>query len=452
VRGDSKVPTRQDEGQAPADRQGLAGVSARLGTANLLVAATTFIAGPIVARTLGPTGRGFLAAVLVPPGLAVFVLQIGLGYYAARAAAQGERPGALTASLGTATFAVGLLGAAALIPAAAGFSQGNDTVHTYLLVGFALIPLQLLTLLAQDVLWGLERWRPLLISRVMPPCVVLGCTIFLAATGTLTVATAALVNLVPTASIGVVLIASRRDLRPSGFRPAIVRRAFAFGVRGWPGTLANVANIRLDQLVMIPLVNARQLGLYAVATTIATLVTYVVGPLGGAMYPRVAAGDTQLVARTARATVAGVIVIELAIAAVAPIAIPLVFGHAFSSAVLLVWLLGVAALPQATANLLAGALLAAGRPLPASYSEFAAVAVTVPGLLILLPPLGAVGAALVSIAAYSMNCAVLLHFGRREFGGGIRDFVLVRRGDLRGFVQIVTASPFFPSRLRRSSL
>ena len=62
--------------------------------------------------------------------------------------------------------------------------------------------------------------------------------------------------------------------------------------------------------------------------------------------------------------------------------------------------------------------------------QVAALVITVGGLPIAIPAWGN-GAALVSLLAYSLNFAVVVHAARRRVGGSIRSYLVVTRADLR---------------------
>ncbi len=61
--------------------------------AGLAVYALALITGPLLARTLGPAGRGDLAAVIVPTQVLGFILLFGLPHAAAYYATKGTRSG-----------------------------------------------------------------------------------------------------------------------------------------------------------------------------------------------------------------------------------------------------------------------------------------------------------------------------------------------------------------------
>jgi peptidoglycan biosynthesis protein MviN/MurJ (putative lipid II flippase) len=64
-------------------------------------------------------------------------------------------------------------------------------------------------------------------------------------------------------------------------------------------------------------------------------------------------------------------------------------------------------------------------------TEGVALVVTIVGLLLLVPPLGGEGAAIASLAAYTVNLLALVVLARRRFGGSVAHFLLPRPADAR---------------------
>jgi O-antigen/teichoic acid export membrane protein len=137
-----------------------------------------------------------------------------------------------------------------------------------------------------------------------------------------------------------------------------------------------------------------------------------------------------LAARALRVTLAVVAATSVVAAAVAPVLISVLFGSAFSDSVPMAWILLLAGVPLAGATVLAQALTADGRAGIPAVGEICALVVTAAGLAVLLSPLAGIGAALVSLVAYTVNFAVQLVAARRAFGGRIRSFLFVSRSDL----------------------
>jgi O-antigen/teichoic acid export membrane protein len=188
-------------------------------------------------------------------------------------------------------------------------------------------------------------------------------------------------------------------------------------------------NGRVDQLLMIRLASADQLGLYAVAVTLASAPSMVVGTLADAIFPRIAAGENHLVARSCRISLLATVLSGIGVAAVAYPVLRFVFGPDFRAATTMVLILVVAQVPAAVNRVLGFSLRSAGFPGKVSIGEVIGLSVTVPGVIVLVPPLGGVGAAIVSAAAYGTISTYLLYQARRAFGGSLSDYVAVGASD-----------------------
>lgn len=432
-------PVVTEPAHKPA-RPRLSSVVSRLAAANLAMAAVTVLTAPLQARVLGPAGRGELAAILVPLGLAPVILSIGLGTYAFRNAALGARVGTLVGTLGSLLLLLGVLGAA-LGPLVGEFvANGRPVVETWVIFGFALLPIGLLNIFLADIAGGLERWGTVVAVRLTLPAVLLVgiCSLYIA--GELTVASAAFVAILAGTLPAVFLIPGAREFRPLRFDRAIAMEAIPFGLKAWAAGLGSLVNIRVDQLLMTRLVDSSELGLYVIAVTAAGfLVNPLVSGLAGGTMPRFATGRIDLVANVLRISMLGAIVISIGIALTAPILVPLVFGSDFAAAVPMIWVLLVADLPLVGTVVLSTAVISLGRPIYSAWSELLALVVTVPGLLLVLPSLGGLGAALVSLVAYSASFAMLIVIVHRQFGQRVSDLLVIRPADAAAFVGMVRA-------------
>jgi O-antigen/teichoic acid export membrane protein len=182
---------------------------------------------------------------------------------------------------------------------------------------------------------------------------------------------------------------------------------------------------------MIPLLPARELGLYAVAVNLSTMTNLLAGQVGTVVAPRIAAGDRAVLSRAVRLSflvtgLTGAIVTLASAVLVGP-----VFGSEFEPIRPMVALLAASATAAAGGTVLSRAFAAIGRPGVASLSEFVALAVTVPGLALLLRPLGGLGAALVSALAAIAASALLIALARGEFRSRAVDYLIVRPDDVR---------------------
>jgi O-antigen/teichoic acid export membrane protein len=412
-------------------RPSLASVVGRLSAVNIVVILLGFVTGPLQARALAPAGRGTLAAILLPLGIAPTILSLGLGTYIIRESARGRRLGTLAGSVGSLLVLIGV-GAAIAGPAVAQlFAGGRHEVYVYVLAGFLLMPLSMASWVLIDIANGLERWTALVWTRLIPPLVSVVALVTLYMLGKLTVASAAIVSIAGgVVSVAPLLPLVREIGRPRWDR-VVARAGVRFGFRAWLGGLGSLANARLDQILMTRLVAPQELGLYVVAVTVSSFfVNPVVNAITSALAPRFAQGEPSLVARVLRTTLLGVLVMGAVVALITPVFIAVLFGSAFHASIALAWILIAGSVPLAGVNVLSSALTIGGHPGFSAVSELVALAITVPSLILALPRYGATGAAVVSTIAYAVNFLFLAWGAHRHLDVPWRDLIVVRRADV----------------------
>jgi O-antigen/teichoic acid export membrane protein len=167
-------------------------------------------------------------------------------------------------------------------------------------------------------------------------------------------------------------------------------------------------NLRLDQLIMVVVLDARSLGLYVVAMAWSTAVHPLATVIAHGAVPALArAHDGHRKARLVyRAGAVVAIATSVVVLAATPVMLPLIFGAEFRSALpaalVLVIASGIASLNSVGAECLRGL----GRPGSALRAECAGLAVTAIALPALIPLAGIVGAACASVLAYSATLIV----------------------------------------------
>ena len=382
---------------------------------NVAVAATGLLTAPLLARALGADGRGDLAAILVPLSVLPAVLGLGAPTFVYRELPRGRPVGEVLGSLALPMLFVGALTAATALPLANALADGRPTVRLFLLIGLLLMPLALVGRVYAAALVSLELWSRVIWTRVIPFLVPAAAILLLFAADRLTVGAVAAVNV----AAGVLGLAPcavllRRYGRPR-FRGSVAREGLRYGAESWLGGLAFLANTRLDQFVMVGAVPPRELGLYAVAVTLSGVSGLATGALGPPLMGRIGRGEVGLLPRALRITLAGTLLLNGVVAILTPIALPVLFGSDFQAAVPMTLILLAANVFWAGSAVLSAALQAGGSPRVPSVAEAVALMVTAAGLLLLLGPLGGVGAALVSLIAYALAFVIQLVFARRRF-------------------------------------
>jgi O-antigen/teichoic acid export membrane protein len=442
--GVAGVTPAGDPPESPdARRPDLAGLAAWTTLAQLVLPLTSLISGPILARVLGPGGRGVYAAVLSPLLVLSFLAQVGLPDATTYAVARLRIPrGHALVITGRLTLVYGLVASALLIIFAPALLEKTPQAVTLMrLIALTLPLLMFLNLLRQATAGSADfRWRN--IERVVMSLVRLIGLVLLAILGWLTAASAVWVTVV-SSLIGLPLLlvalfgwnvraGMHEDVQTRAERPHLTRELAKYGFRGWAGTFAYLVNWRLDQAVMVVLVSSNQLGYYAVAVSLAELPQTAFLQLKNILFAESAARDSMiLIARASRILIATTSVLSVLGMLASPIIVPLMFGRKFEPAVLMAQILLAGTIPFLVDAVLGAGLLSLGSPGRRSVGQLVAAVITVAGLFILCPRIGAVGAAWTSLAAYTISALITMTIFCRTTGFRHREVLLLTREDVR---------------------
>lgn len=381
-------------------------------TAGASIAATCIgaVASIMIARSLGPVGRGDWAMISSLATLMGTVGTLGLpaaGAYAIARARAADRPAmagaalTLAALMATAVFAVYALVGIGLRP-------GTGSVGV-LLMGAVIAGTLLVHAVAQQLLLTASTVRWFALAQLVPNCVMLAVVGGLAASGHLNLAATVIASAIATTigALVAVLVLRRRAaswIRPSrawaGMRPYLGYALLSFGVT----SLTQITQ-RVDILIVGGYLGSRPAGLYAVAAQIGDVLLVVPAALGFVIFRR-GALDMQnhwpdalrMIALTGGLGV-------LAAGTVAVFAAPVVravFGAEYLGAVdaLRLLLIGIAAL--GAQGVVSAYVAARGRP-RAVFAAWATAAVVNIGLnLAVVPDHGIEGAAAVSSLSYML--------------------------------------------------
>jgi O-antigen/teichoic acid export membrane protein len=390
----------------------------------------------LLARALPPAGRGTVAFVTVAALLTSRVAVLGSGDAGkVLAARRPEERARVLANLVALTAATGLAGAgiavALLIQLPGAHPAGVGPPELALLAmgvvavasGFA----------ASSFLVGCSRFREY--TRVVAAAPWLYAALLaLLCSGGLTVRRALFAWVIaqgaPTALLWLACF------REAGFAPPqarLLREAVGFGLRAWVGGLAYLLNARIDQIVLGLLAGEATLGVYAASVNASEVLFYVPSAVGAALLPALALSAPDALAATALRVFRAVALLTLGgvvpAALLGPLVIPLVFGAAYRASVVPFALLLPGALGFAANAVFSSALLASGAPGRSSLGPLVALSTGIALDLLLIPPLGASGAAIAaSVALLCGGTAAACAFG--VFRGLTPAALVPRRADL----------------------
>lgn len=409
-----------------------------LGT-SLAIQALNVLTGILIARNLGPVGKGELAAALLWPGLLGSVLSLGL--FDALVFFSARLDGRERVLFATVFYcAVGLAALAAglgwwLMPVFLGHAGATSVQlgRLYLLW----IPLNFSAISAMALLRGrLELEAYNLLRAAVIVFTALGLSA-LATRGRFTVEGALLVYLTANALVMVLAMGVVRWHGWLGFQPdwKLLGPLLGYGLRSHVGNFSSLANQQADQLLISAFLAPFALGIYSVAATLTAGVNLIGSSVQVVAFPLVAAladREEQMLAlgRLTRLTLLASALAAAGFALVTPFLIELFFGPSFLPAADVARALLVATVVLSTNQVLGAGLRALGWPLGSGGAESVAAVVTLASLAVLLPTAGLIGAALSSLLAYCTSAAVMLWFLRSRLGIAWTALLLPTRSDL----------------------
>jgi len=411
----------------------------------------------LIARTVGPTGKGSLDLIIATAALLAMALSMSLPQGVTFVVAQGKVAANVIAyqlvfvSILQASVALIVL---VLLRFTSYFQLFLPNWGLWILGGVVLyVWVDLITKFWAAILIGQQQIAIVnnseFVGRVTQfvSVFLLGGALYLAGKQ-LSVGFLFLVTLSASVLISVLLFASlgfkfqrSRDLNG-------LKGALAFAVPCYAANLAQFLNYKLDVFVVGFFAGAASVGRYTLAVSLGQLLWLMSNSVASVLLPKVAAstddgGSIRHTALVTRLSLWATALCGLALAVLATQAIPLLYGEAFRPSIMpLIWLLpGIVVF--SVANVLAAYIAGIGKPRLNLIVSGVSLVVTIGLDLALIPNLNIVGAAIASTVSYSLSALLLIVFFIRETGASVREVLLPTSGDVRMLLSAV--------RLRTSS-
>ncbi|MDH4220172.1 MAG: oligosaccharide flippase family protein [Candidatus Aminicenantes bacterium] len=374
----------------------------------------TVITTAVIARWLGPEGKGIIELALLLPGMLSLFLSGGIGvanvYFAGT-----RRLGVPFLTENSVTFAiisailgglvVGVLIASGWLPVLV------PGINIWLiLLAMVGVPFRLLSGYLSGILLGLQRIITVNLINLVQSVLTLVFTILLVIGLGVGLSGAILSSLgAGMAGLIILIIILRRAggvFKPHR-NPSAMHSIFSFGLKGHIGNVLQFFNYRLDMFFVNYFVGSGSVGIYSVSVGLAEILWYFPNAVGFVIFPKATATKPEVM----RIFTPKVFLITLGVTALGAIGlmvlgktfIQLIYSFAFIDAYIpmLVLLPGVILLGGA--KVLTNEIAGRGYPQYNSINAGIALILTVIFDLILIPRFGILGAALASSISYTVG-------------------------------------------------
>lgn len=406
-----------------------------------LTAAFVAIGAVILARYLGPEGRGLVATATAGPLITVLLLVVGLSvsnvYFIAREEVS------VSGALGTSMAVGGGLGsAAALVYVGVALVLQDSTLRglptPYIVVGALLVPASLTARYVASIAQGLQRIALLnsvgLLQAVATVLLSLVLLVGLRAGPLVALAIAVGSVLV---SVTPVLIVLTKDYGRWHFERGYVARSVRFAAKGEAGNFITFLGYRLDLIIVTALLGFGASGHYFVAFTAVELLWMVPNAIATVLFPRVAASvamgaHPSIESSTALARLTTLLLVGFAIIGgiLAPLVVPLVFSAEYSASILPLELLIPGVVLFGVGKVLTADLSGRGHPGVSTVAVAVAVVVMVALDMILIPAYGLPGAGAASSISYAVAFVIQAVIFKRITGTPVGSVLVARRSDI----------------------
>ena len=409
----------------------------------------------LLARLLGPEGRGVYTLLVLVPTTLFALGQLGLTSAMVFHAGRGARLADLERQalvLGIAVSAVAVAAALLILPALEPTAL-RLAPPDLLRIALLAVPLRLVATLAGSVLYGRHMFRGynviLAVQSLLSVLLVLLLVGLLG--GGVDGALAAYLLFLAFGTVAVVLYLDRvrraeaRSTPPGTEARVSSREISSYGLRLYPATVGTFFGYRADVFLLGWLAaSASDIGVYAVAVSLAELVFNVPDAVSTVLFPRMATATRteadQLAPAMTRMTILVTAIAALAVIPVAWISLsallPAFLGGMPALIVILPGIVGLS-----VAKVLTSYLSGIERLAPVTTSALASLVVNIVANLLLIPAFGIVGAAASSLISYTAYAALMVGFASRESGAPWWLFVIPRSDDFRRLASAVRRLP-----------
>ncbi|QDI90463.1 flippase [Salicibibacter halophilus] len=410
----------------------------------IIVLFGSFIVSIILARLLGPEGKGIVTAIFVVPNILMTAADLGIrqasafyigrGYYSTKE---------ILSSLLSLWVITSLL---TLSVAAIYYSFGSAQNYGWGLISIALmtIPLNLLFKYFRGVLQGNQKIGSINVSEIVKFAINLSGVIILVALLDLGVYGAALVHLLVAFSVVIYSISVIKQISPVrfAFNTKLLMLLFSRGITFALALFILTLNYRVDIIFLEHMTDAEQVGIYSVGVTLSELIWQLPAAIALVLFSRSAnSKDAESASNRAikllRFSFNALLIFCLFFWLMAPLAVTIVYGDAFFEAGSVIRFLLPGVLAMVIVKILHPDMAARGYPL---YSFWIFLAVFILNVILnfmFIPQYGYIGAAITSTVTYIIGSVCFLIAYIKKESIQFRDTLFLKRADLVDVINIV---------------
>ena len=401
----------------------------------------------VIARVLGPEGKGAYSLIILIPGLLALVGNLGIGIANTYFGGSRKHDWAKLASNSLiSALAMGILVVAAFLAYFFIFNPSflKEVEPQCVLLATLVVPLSLLTMYFRAILLGQDRINEYNLVHLAQSgtLLVLVLLLLLAFKGGVfdTIIAWTSGTLIATI-LSILLVRKTTNIRWSLY-PVALKDSVKFGVKGYLSNVIQFLNYRLDMLLVAFFMSVTFVGYYSISVAMAEALWYFPAAVGTVIFartPGMSAEDANIsTPRICRNTFFITILAAIVLAAFGKYIIMLFFGSAFLPALKPLWILLPGIVALSICKVLSNEITGRGKPLINTVAAGVSLAVNIPLNLLLIPRIGIAGAALASTISYTVTAIIVLIAFMRISGNSLSDTIIIKPQDFRIYTGLLS--------------
>ena len=395
-----------------------------------------FVTGVLIARFLGPDGKGIYAALLVFPSLITSFADLGIRQATVYQLGKKDYPEDKIIAV---TLFFTLISSFLSLAIGAGvyyFVENPGFTLPLILLALATIPTSLINTYSQGIFLGKEQIKQFSFTSWLPSLIrLVGILVLVGAAG-LYVTGALIAGIIASATLAFysLWLVSRHASLRIRFVPEIAWQMLSLGIVYAAALFVLGLNYKVDIVILQHLRSNAEVGQYTQGVSLAELLWQLPTVLSAVLFSKGAnAKDPKAfsrnVAKLMRVTLVVAALGSLALFAVVGYFIPFVYGQDFTPSVFITRLLLPGIVAFTVYKVLNMDLAGKGRPWLSLYVAAPAVVLNVVLNLLFIPRYGANGAALASTISYTLSALAFMFVYARAVDLPLRDLLRYRRSD-----------------------
>jgi O-antigen/teichoic acid export membrane protein len=404
----------------------------------------TFVIGVIVARAIGPEGKGIYSLILLTSSIGAVI--VGLGVPVSNSCLVGkhmEHPALAvnekTSSLATNSLLliIGVIILLACIYASLQFSKiFEPTTLKYVGIAFVVIPFLLLISLFAELLHGMNKILEFNLVLVFVPLLqlIVLLTLIKGLTLSAVLMSWAISQIIGVGIVSFILFKNTKVGVPDF---SLLKSMLAFGLQVWGVQLIGALNLRFDTYLV-----AYYVGYYSVAVTIANFLFYIPSSIAIVILPRLTSSDSKtasdMACRGLRVSIFSSALLLILFMGIGKFIIPAVYGKMFIPSIVPLFILlpgsAIFGLAHITTTYFNAYI---GKPIINTGLASLSLVINIGLNVVLIPKFGVNGAALSCTISYILSMMVSIYIFLRLSKVRLNELLSIRIADIREYLRIL---------------